>query len=95
MQELRSSNPPMVTGICDPNKSRARHHLSLKIGLKLKYLNFTYHNYGYLSSETKYEIYRILNKHTENCLEKYMINKYHKQNKPASMLESMKRSEPI
>ena len=95
MQEIRSSNPPMVTEICDPSKSRARHHLSLKIGPKLKYLNFTYDNYGYLSSKTKYEIYRILNKNTENCLEKYMINKYHKQNKPASTLESMKRSEPI
>ena len=29
----------MVTGICDPNKSRARHHRSLKLGSKLKYLN--------------------------------------------------------
>ena len=27
MQEIRSSNP-LVTGICDPNKSRARHHRS-------------------------------------------------------------------
>ena len=26
MQEIRSSNPPLVTGICDPNKSRARHN---------------------------------------------------------------------
>ena len=26
MQEIRSSNPPVVTGICDPNKSWARHH---------------------------------------------------------------------
>ena len=26
MQEIRSSNPPVATGICDPNKSRARHH---------------------------------------------------------------------
>ena len=39
MQEIRSSNPPMVTGICDPNKSRARHHRSFKLGSKLKYLN--------------------------------------------------------
>ena len=30
MQEIRSSNPPVVTGICDPNKSRARHYRSLK-----------------------------------------------------------------
>ena len=26
MQDIRSSNPPVVTGICDPNNSRARHH---------------------------------------------------------------------
>ena len=26
MQEIRSSNPPVVTGISDPNKSQARHH---------------------------------------------------------------------
>ena len=29
MQDIRSSNPPEVTGICDSNKSRARHHRSL------------------------------------------------------------------
>ena len=38
MQEIRSSNPPVVTGICDPNKSRARHRRSLKLSSKLKYL---------------------------------------------------------
>ena len=31
MQQIGSSNPPMVTGICDPNKSRARHRRSLKV----------------------------------------------------------------
>ena len=39
LQEIRSSNPPAVTGICDPKKSRARHHHSLKLGSKLKHLN--------------------------------------------------------
>ena len=39
MLEIRSSNPPVVTGICDPNKSRARHHCSFKLGSKLKCLN--------------------------------------------------------
>ena len=29
----------MVTGICDLNKSRARHRSSLKLGSRLKYLN--------------------------------------------------------
>ena len=38
-QKIRSSNTPVVTGICDPNKSRARDHRSLKLGSKLKYLN--------------------------------------------------------
>ena len=35
MQEIRSLKPPVVTGICDPNKSRTRHHRSFKkvIGL--------------------------------------------------------------
>ena len=39
MQEIRSSNPPVVTGIFDPYKSPARHHRSFKLGWKLKYLN--------------------------------------------------------
>ena len=39
MQENGSSNPPVVTGICDLNKSRARHRSSLKLGSRLKYLN--------------------------------------------------------
>ena len=38
MQEIRSSNPPVVAKICDPNKSRARHHRSFKLGSKLRYL---------------------------------------------------------
>ena len=29
MQEARSSNPPVVTGVCDRSKSRAGHHCSL------------------------------------------------------------------
>ena len=32
MQEIRSSNPPVVTGSCDPYNSQARHHRSLKLG---------------------------------------------------------------
>ena len=39
MQKIRSSNPPVVTGICDPNKSRVRQNRSLKPGSKLKYLS--------------------------------------------------------
>ena len=40
MQDIRSSNLSAVTGICDPNKCRARHHRSLKLGSKLTYFNF-------------------------------------------------------
>ena len=39
MQEICNLNPPVITRICDPNKSRSQHHRSLKLGLKLKYLN--------------------------------------------------------
>ena len=39
MQEIHRSNPPVVTGICDPNKSWAQQHHSLKLGPKLKYPN--------------------------------------------------------
>ena len=31
MQKICSSNAPVVTGICIPNKSGARHHRSLKL----------------------------------------------------------------
>ena len=29
--QIHSSDPPVVTGICDPNKSRGRHHRSFEI----------------------------------------------------------------
>ena len=41
IKEIRRSNSPVVTGICYPDKSRVRHHRSLKLGSKLKYLNIT------------------------------------------------------
>ena len=31
MQEIQSSNPPMVTGICDTNKSWVQHHHNIVI----------------------------------------------------------------
>ena len=36
---ITSTNPPVATGVCNPNKSWARHHRSLKLGSKLKYHN--------------------------------------------------------
>ena len=39
MQEVYSSNPLVVTRTYDPNKSWARHHRSLKLGMKLKHFN--------------------------------------------------------
>ena len=41
MQEIRSSNPPVVTGICAPNKSRARYHRSLNI-FSFPFANFCF-----------------------------------------------------
>ena len=35
MQEIRSSNPHMVTGICDPNKSWARHNRSFRYAVTI------------------------------------------------------------
>ena len=37
MQKICSSNPPLDTGICDPNKSQAQHHHSLKLGSTIKF----------------------------------------------------------
>ena len=45
MQEVHSSNPPVVTEICDPSKSRVRHHRSLKLDSNLKYLNYSKGSY--------------------------------------------------
>ena len=39
MQEIQPSRSPVVTGICDPNKSQAQHHHILKLGSNLKCLN--------------------------------------------------------
>ena len=35
MQEIRSLKPLMVTEICDPNKSRARHHRRIICGVTI------------------------------------------------------------
>ena len=39
MQEIHSPNPAVVTGICDPKKSGALNHHSLKLSSKLNYLS--------------------------------------------------------
>ena len=57
--------------------------------------DFTCYNHSYLSSKTKDEVYQVLNKYKINSLKKYLITKYHKQNKPTSTFESIKRSGPI
>ena len=36
---IKTSNPPEVTGIGNPSKSRAQRHQSFKRGSKLKYLD--------------------------------------------------------
>ena len=42
MQQIRRSNRSVVTGICDPNKSQARHHRSLELDSNLKYLKIIF-----------------------------------------------------
>ena len=37
MQEVSSSNPPVITGICNPSKSWAWHDHSFKLGSKLRF----------------------------------------------------------
>ena len=37
MQDIRSSNPAVVTGICDPNKSQAQHHHMLYHANSMKF----------------------------------------------------------
>ena len=54
MREICSSNCPVVTGICDPNKSWVRRYCSLKCGSKLKYLN-NYKNFFDLFSAKNHE----------------------------------------
>ena len=46
MLEVPSSNPPVVTGINDSSKSRARHHRSFKLDSKFNYLNDKENNFG-------------------------------------------------
>ena len=36
MQEICSSNPPVVPGICDPDNSRAQHHHKLSFSNNVK-----------------------------------------------------------
>ena len=44
---MASSNPLVVTGICDLKKSRACHHRSWKLGLKSNYLSNEESDEGY------------------------------------------------
>ena len=63
--------------------------------LSKRELEFTYYNYGYLSSKTKHEVYWVLNKHTVNRFKKYVIKKYYEQNQRTLTVESIEKSEPI
>ena len=45
MHEICSSNPPGVTGSCDPNNSQGQYHHNLKLGSKLRDLNILIPSY--------------------------------------------------
>lgn len=64
----------------------------LKKRLKRLYILQLWLNLCY---KTKDEVYHVLNKWKIESLKKYLITKYHKQHKPTSTFESIKRSEPI
>ena len=64
----------------------------LKKRLKRLYILQLWLNLCY---KTKDEVYHVLNKWKIESLKKYLITKYHKQNKPTSTFEAIKRSEPI
>ena len=49
-------------------------------------MDFIYYNYGYFSSKTKDEVYRVLNRYIVNSLRKDAISKYYEQNKRKSAL---------
>ena len=57
--------------------------------------DFLYCIYGYLTSRTKAEVYRVLNEIKLKCLKKYVIKKYYEQNKPISTLLFIKMSKSI
>ena len=70
MQEICSSNPPVVTGICDPSKSRAQHHRNYFLAvlelcafyIKYKNVKFTAINLGRASvkyADTAFTILKI------------------------------------
>ena len=48
MQEICNSNPPVVIAVYDPNKARAGHHQSSKLGSKLKYLDKGVYPFEYM-----------------------------------------------
>ena len=49
MQEFDSSEPPVVPGICDPNKSRAQHHHIFIVIIISKLALFIYSFYPYFN----------------------------------------------
>ena len=66
MQGIHSSNLPVVTGICDPNKYRARLNRNLKLGSKLKYL--------------KMEMYKAVDNWTGGNLSEFFVRNNHNYN---------------
>ena len=72
----------MVTGICDPNKSQARHHQSLKLGSKLKYLKMKKNNFEInLKSQNRkdailrFKEQQILNQGVATCEQTETVDK--------------------
>ena len=79
MQEIRSPNSPVVTGICGPNKSRAQRHRSLKLGSKyLKYFDafsgkIMVSFWEYCRERISY-FYSLAKKIISNCFSEIILN---------------------
>ena len=74
MQEIQSSNPAVVTGISDPNKSRERHRHTLKPGSKLKYLNLKQYVQVFEPSNIRSEKKRVNKNLFLSCKTYFSIN---------------------
>ena len=64
MQDIHSSNPPVVTGICDPSNSRARHHrtVTLLTILTAKKLLEHFTKKNYKKSRKEFRIEKVIKK---------------------------------
>ena len=72
MQEICSSNPPVATGICDPNKSRARHNRSKH------YLKKNSYPQSFVDKQVKFFLENKINEKNDTVNATNNVVKYYK-----------------